>query len=169
TFFFIMTSKQNVGNAGEYYISALLSAKDFVVTVTLGRNIGYDLLVENPNGSTLKISVKTALSKKAKDFLLSNKCEKLRDPNLFYAFIRLNEFEEMPDYWIVPAEEVAEVLAYSHKKWLSTPRRNGEKHNDTTMRAFYVVENQYLPKDWIKKVEKFKSNFKILENFKVKI
>jgi len=33
-------SRQNVGNAGEYFISALLSAKKFVVTVTLGRNIG---------------------------------------------------------------------------------------------------------------------------------
>lgn len=162
-----MTSKQNVGNAGEYFISALLSAKDFVVTITLGRNIGYDLLVENPNGFALKISVKTAISHKASDFLLSNKSDQLRDINLFYAFIRLNNFETMPDYWIVPAKEVAEVLTYSYKKWLSTPKRNGDKHKDTTMRAFYVVENQYVPKDWIKKVEKFKGNIKTLEDFKV--
>jgi hypothetical protein len=29
--------KQNIGNAGEYYLAARLSAEDFTVTITLGR------------------------------------------------------------------------------------------------------------------------------------
>ena len=44
--------KQNIGNAGEHYICAFLSAKNFVVTITTGRNIGYDLLAVNPNTKT---------------------------------------------------------------------------------------------------------------------
>ena len=38
-------AKQNIGNAGEYYIAYLLSASNCIVTVTLGRAEGFDLLI----------------------------------------------------------------------------------------------------------------------------
>lgn len=51
--------KQNTGNAGEYYIASRLSAEDFTVTITLGRAEKYDIIAINPNGKTIKISVKS--------------------------------------------------------------------------------------------------------------
>jgi hypothetical protein len=51
--------KQNVGNAGEYYIAARLSALNFTVTITLGRAERYDILALHPDGKVYKISVKT--------------------------------------------------------------------------------------------------------------
>ena len=41
--------KQNVGNAGEYYIAARLSVLNFVTTITLGRAEKYDKLALSPN------------------------------------------------------------------------------------------------------------------------
>jgi len=48
-------NRQNIGNAGEFYVAFLLSAKNCVVTVTLGRNEGFDLMVVNPKGNMVKI------------------------------------------------------------------------------------------------------------------
>ena len=41
--------KQNIGNAGEYYIAALLSALNFTTTLTLGRAERYDILAVAPD------------------------------------------------------------------------------------------------------------------------
>ncbi len=59
-----MVKAQNIGNAGEFYVASLLSAYDCVVTITLGRAEGFDLLVVNPKGHPLKIQVKTRLLSK---------------------------------------------------------------------------------------------------------
>lgn len=67
--------KQNVGNAGEYYIASRLSAINFVTTITLGRAEKYDILALKPNGDLIKISVKATQLKDAKDFPLSAKDE----------------------------------------------------------------------------------------------
>ncbi len=42
-------ARQNIGNVGEYFIAYLLSANNCIVTVTLGRTEGFDLLIVNPN------------------------------------------------------------------------------------------------------------------------
>ncbi len=159
-----MTKKQNIGNAGEYFISALLSAKDFVVTVTLGGNIGYDLLIENPNGKTLKLSVKTALSDKINGFILSEKCEDIKDDNLYYAFVKLNKFEKMPDYWIVPARIVAEIIKESNQRWLITPGKDDQYHKETSMRKFFIKQNEFIPDDWLETLKKYERNIEILES-----
>jgi hypothetical protein len=66
--------KQNIGNAGEYYIAARLSAENFITTITLGRAEKYDILAVNPLGKTIKISVKTRY-KEVDRFPLSKKDE----------------------------------------------------------------------------------------------
>jgi hypothetical protein len=156
-----MVDKQNVGNAGEYYVSALLSARNFVVTITLGRNIGYDLLVVNTKGHPFKISVKTANSDNNKYFLLSEKNELMEENDLFYAFVRTNFFQSLPEVWIVPSKVVAKYIAESHQKWLAEK----ETHNENTMRGFYVIANRYSPADWQETVDQFKNNIKILEDY----
>jgi hypothetical protein len=44
-----ITQKQNVGNAGEYYIASRLSAFNFIATITLGRAEKYDILALSPS------------------------------------------------------------------------------------------------------------------------
>lgn len=158
-------SSQNIGNSGEYYLASVLSAKNFVVTVTLGRNEVYDLLAVNPKGNAVKISVKAKNQKKENSFILGRGDENRSDDDLFYALVRLNEFKEEPDFWILPSKVVAKLLKSSHAKWLETPGRNGRRHSDSNrMRMFWVTNGPFYPKEWAEEIKKYHKNIKILED-----
>ena len=151
-------SKQNIGNAGEFYFAAILSAKDFVVTVTLGRNEGYDLIAVNKNGKPIKISVKARNLKEVKRFPLNVKDETYKGEDFFYAFVRLNEFKEEPDYWIVPSKIVSNVVKSSHDNFMLAPNKEGGKHNDGDIRNFWLVNNKYYPFNWEEELKKYYKN-----------
>jgi len=153
-------NRQNVGNAGEFYIAYLLSARDCVVTVTLGRNEGFDLMVVNPKGNMLKISVKTSQTK-TRTFLLNKKAENIKDPDLFYALTKITDIYN-PEYWIVPSKVVADVLKSSHQIFLGMPGKGGKVHKDSTMRTFFLGDNQYCPNDWGNTVKIYERNIKLI-------
>jgi len=155
-------SNQNVGNAGEYYIASVLSAHNFVATVTLGRAEDYDLLVVNPKGKPLKVSVKTTL--KGVSCLLSERAERVFADDFFYVFIRLRNIkEEAPDFWVVPSKVVSETLSTGHKKWLDTPGKNGAKHNNTPMRQLFFGNHKAMPDKWDEEMKKYYKNIDCLK------
>jgi len=161
-------SKQNIGNAGEYYLASILSASNFVVTITLGRNERYDLLAVNPKGKTLKISVKARNLEETSDFPLSQKDEAMEGVDFFYAFIRLNGFKKEPDFWVVPSKIVAEIVKESHRKWLGGKGKRVEQRKDTPMRLFYTklttTSKEILPENWENEVAKYYKNIEQLQN-----
>ncbi|NLV45036.1 MAG: hypothetical protein GXY07_11115 [Candidatus Hydrogenedentes bacterium] len=144
--------KQNVGNAGEYYIAARLSALDFVVTITLGRAEKYDILALNPSGKLFKLSVKTTQLDNAIEFPLSAKDEQGSTDDFYYAFVKLNKFKKEPDFWVIPSTVVCKVLADSNNAWLKTPGRCNKVHKPSTVRVLPIVvrESQvgFYPKGW---------------------
>ncbi len=71
-------------------------------------------------------------------FILNKKTEDLFADNLFYAFVRLNDFEKLPDIWIVLSKVVAENVKYVHTEWLKIPRKDGGKHKDNNMRSPFI-------------------------------
>ena len=156
-------SKQNIGNAGEYFIAYILSKEGFVVTITLGRNIGYDIIAINPKNKTVKIQVKTTQRENAKDFPMTEKHENLIEDNLFYAFVRLKDYNSVPDFWILPSKLVANVIKRSHEIWMETPAKNGGKHSKTSIRAF-ILKGKFSPVGWEEELKKYKSNIEILKN-----
>jgi len=151
-------SKQNIGNAGEFYAAYLLSSKNFVITVTLGRNEGYDLIAVSPTGKMSKISVKARNSTTEQRFPLSPKDEVNKGEDFFYAFIRLNDFADEPDYWIVPSSVVSRVISESHKKYLDIPAKDGSKHKDSKMRNFWINDNKLYPENWGEEMKKYYKN-----------
>lgn len=156
--------KQNIGNAGEYFIASYLSSKDFTVTLTLGRAEKYDLLCVTPDDQrTIKISVKSKLTGKP-SFTLSEKDEKFHSEDFYYAFVLLNAYEALPDFWIIPSAKVNEVLSSASKKYYASHiKKNGEKPNDSKIRKLDLVDagnNNYLyPEDWFEQVEMYHSNY----------
>lgn len=158
--------KQNVGNAGEYYIASRLSAMDFTVTITLGRAERYDILALSPTGKLIKISVKTTQIKDAKRFPLSQKDENGESEDFYYAFVKLSDFSKEPDVWIIPSKIVCPLLRYSHEFYMQNPGKAGQMHNDSTMRILPVemngISNQAYP-NWEKDVLKYYKNFSQFE------
>ena len=158
--------KQNVSNAGEYYVAARLSALDFTVTVTLGRAEKYDILAcKNSNGKVYKFSVKTTQLENAKKFMLSVKDEDGESDDFYYVFVRLSkDFSKEPDFWIIPSKIVCRLIKEASKKWMDGSGRNGKKHSDTLKLRSLPIELTrgdvgYYEEGW---AEKVKNTIKIL-------
>ena len=162
----VSIKKQNVGNSGEYYIAARLSALDFTVTITLGRAEKYDLLALSPKERLIKISVKTTQVENAIDFPLSAKDELGQSDDFYYAFVKLNKFHKEPDFWIIPSKVVCPIIKNSDERWLKTMGRNNRPHKGSSMRILpiKVRESQKLlyPKHWSEEVTKYYQNLEQL-------
>lgn len=161
------TQKNNIGNAGEYYLAARLSEHNFITTITLGRAERYDILALSPRGRSVKISVKTRQLEKAKTFILSEKDDKNASNDFFYAFVKLNEFKKEPDVWIIPSRVVCAILKKSHNKFRITRNQRGQPHKYSSVRQLPILVTgkqmqRYYPANWAKEMEKYLSNFKLL-------
>ncbi len=163
----VKPSKQNIGNAGEYYIASRLSAENFIATITLGRAEQYDILALSPKGRSIKLSVKARLLQEASSFTLGDKAEKYHDKDFFYALIRIYEFKKEPDFWIIPSKRVAEVVYNSHRKWLANLGKRNQQRNDTTMRKIPIVlrgeDKKLYPSNWENELKKYYKNIKQLK------
>lgn len=161
-------SKQNIGNAGEYYIASRLSADNFIATITLGRAERYDILAINPKGKTIKISVKSRFNLSIQRFPLSNKDEEGGSDDFYYAFVRLNEFKKEPDFWIVPSKVVNKILFESSNIYFNKKlRRDGKKHKDVGLRNFWIemtkTSKELYPENWENILKKYYKNIKQLK------
>ena len=131
----------SIGNCGEYFVAAELERRGFSVAVPMSNTPMFDLLaLERANPSNqIAIQVK-ASEKRQRSFLLNKKCEDIIGDHIFYVFISLNGMEN-PEYFIVPSAIVAKTVKERHVRWLETPGRKGQVHNDSSMRRFEVSES----------------------------
>ena len=133
------------GVAGEYFVAAELSRRGYVASLTLRNTRGIDILASNTDATkSVGIQVK-ANQGSGKEWMLNQKIENDIATNLFFVFIRLNDLAD-PEYYIVPRVAVARYARENHKRWLNTPGRKGQPHQDTPMRKFADPENKYLGK-----------------------
>ncbi len=140
----------STGNAGEYFVAGELERRGFTVAVPMSNTKDFDILAINRESfQQYAIQVKTTSYKK-KEWTLSYKNENLFGDNIIYVFVSLNELD-IPEYHIVPSKIVADTIKDSHYQWLNTPGRNGQKHNDNSMRKFSDKEDKYINKwDFLK-------------------
>ncbi|MDY3256318.1 MAG: hypothetical protein SOX15_04235 [Eubacteriales bacterium] len=133
----------SIGNAGEYFVAGELERHGFTAAIPMSNVKDFDILAINR--STFKqfaIQVKTTGNKK-KVWTLSAKNENIKEDNVVYFFVCLNELGA-PEYHIVASAEVAESIKESHQKWLATAGKNGQAHKDNPIRKFEDKENKYL-------------------------
>ena len=159
--------KQNIGNAGEYFVASRLSANDFTTTITLGRAEKYDILALSPIGKLFKLSVKTKLLGNTRDFTLSAKDERGSAKDFYYAFVKLNEYKTEPDFWIIPSKVVCKLIKDAHHKWTITPGKNDQAHGLSDVRILPIelkgAQNIYYPNNWPRKVSKYYKNLSQLK------
>jgi hypothetical protein len=153
---------QNVGNAGEYFFAHILSANGFTATITLGRAEKFDIMAVSPNGKTIKIQVKTLFGSGVQ-WRMGEKDGSRSEKDLFYTFVRLNDLESQPDYWIFPSEVVSKYISEVHPKWLNTLGKDGQKHNDGPWRSFRIKSDKYTPSNWTEFCKKHEKNISLLK------
>ncbi len=139
-----MMNSINIGNAGEYFVAGELERRGFTVGVPMSNVKDYDLLCVNRNGKQFALQVKTTSFGRNK-WILSKKCEKISNSNVFYIFVHLHQLEA-PTYFIVPSKTVADRVSKGHQEWLSTPNKKGEPHNDSNIRTIQFDDDEFLNK-----------------------
>ena len=133
----------SIGNSGEYYVAGELERRGFTVAVQMSNTKDFDILVINRNNNKqFAVQVKTTTKK---GWLLNKKNENLEGDNIIYVLVKLKNLDP-PQYHIVPSKIMAKRLRESHQEWLNKPGKNGQKHNDNTMREFSDINNEYLNK-----------------------
>ncbi|GAB3545176.1 hypothetical protein [Spirosoma fluminis] len=132
------------GIAGEYFVAAELSRRGFMASITLRNNDSIDIHASRLDDNKMfAIQVKTTQVRR-RQWPLSAKAEKQFSQNHFYVFVNLKGLDERPDYFIVPSAVVAQSTRDSHQLWLDTPGKQGQVHNDNSMRVFSDKEGEYL-------------------------
>lgn len=134
------------GVAGEYFVAGELSRRGHISSITLRNTKGVDILVSNQDVTRqIGIQVKTNQNNK-REWVLSEKAEDYFAENLFYVFVNLRDENQRSEYFIVPSFVVAEYTKNSHREWLKTPGKKGQKHNDSSVRMFRDLEGEFLEK-----------------------
>ncbi len=147
-------SNNNISLAGEFAVLSQLALRGYNANMTLGNTKSVDILLTNPStGNMFKIEVKTHYrnnSTQSKTFghtlswMMSQKHEEIKDPNLFYVFVNIGHNSNLMRYFIVPSEIVARHVKESHEYWLRTGEERDVK--DSLMRNFRIgLDNTEYP------------------------
>ena len=92
-------------------------------------------------GKPRLIQVKTRTANgKTLGWHMGLKHESISEKDLFYTFVNLELIN--PTVYVIPSRIVAKVVRDSHREWLDTPGKNGQKHNENDLRR---VMNDYGP------------------------
>jgi hypothetical protein len=156
------TDSTNIGIAGEFYVLAQLAQRGFVASFTLANRKGIDILVTNaPFNHFVKLEVKTTNKPPRKEqpfypdlvygWPMSEKHEKISDPQTFYCFVVLQEPSTLPLFFVVPSSYVAEYVCEQHRYWVRTRRESPDPSNK--MRRFRIHPSDPLG---------FKDNWQLL-------
>jgi len=148
-----------LGAAGEHYVMSELLRRGYIAALAPQGVPNADIVVCNLEGTQLaSIQVKTRRDRGGDGgWHMKAKHEDVRSDMLFYSFVDFGADVGTPAVvYVIPSPRVAEVLAVSHRKWLATPGRNGQAHNDTPIRrllpdytrVFGAKGNPY-PKGWL--------------------
>jgi hypothetical protein len=126
-----------LGAAGEHYVMSELLRRGYIAALAPQGVPNADIVVCNVEGTQLaSIQVKTRRDRGGDGgWHMKAKHEDVRSDMLFYSFVDFGADVGTPAVvYVIPSPRVAEVLAVSHRKWLATPGRNGQAHNDTPIR-----------------------------------
>ena len=139
------TSSILIGVSGEYFAAAELSRRGYIASITLRNTKGIDIIATNEEGTkSINIQVKSTSKSSRGGWILNQKAEQMSEKNLFYIFVKIPKNNESPSFHIVPSKDLAHVVKTRHKKWLETPGKKGQKHNETNMRYWRDEDNKYL-------------------------
>lgn len=144
-------SQVNSGISGEFYVAAELTKRGLVASLTSKNTKTIDLLASNSDGSKV-VSIQVKTTRYGTSFTLGQKDEEIEtNESLFYVFVNLNITTQndtinygQVDYYVVPMKKVKEYIYNSHRKWLNTPGRNGQQHNDSSMRRYDIQQDDKL-------------------------
>ena len=132
--------KSTRGNASQFFVAGELCRRGYSAVVTLGNTPNTDILCSNIAGTKfVHIQVKTFVPGNS-TCSVGKKAEKYFGPNFFWVLGGIPQ-PEQPDefeYYIIPSKVMAKKINEGHAKWMKTPGKNGQAHNDSSIRIVHL-------------------------------
>ena len=135
-------SKQKItrGNASQFFVAGELCRRGYAAVVTMGNTPNTDILVSNVEGTKFAhIQVKTYKPGNS-TCSVGVKAETDYGKNFFWVLVGLPEKEQEVDslFYVIPSKEMSRNITVNHRNWLASPGKNGQKHNDSSMRMVVI-------------------------------
>lgn len=92
--------------AGEFLTAGKLFKKGYQVSVTLGNAKAIDIFIFNP-ATKKKFSVQVKTQRRKNNFPIKKES---MESEFIYIFVRLNNFEDSEEFFIVPGKEILEDI-----------------------------------------------------------
>lgn len=134
--------KSHRGNASQFFVAGELCRRGYAAVVTLGNTPNTDVLCSNRAGTRFAhIQVKTFVPGN-KTCSVGAKAERQFGEAFFWVLAGIPEPGSLLPfrYYIVPCKEMAMNVTDLHRRWLAAPGKNGQPHNDTSVRAVAVAK-----------------------------
>jgi len=132
--------KSSRGNSGQFFVAGELCRRGYAAVVTLGNCPNTDILVSNIAGTKfVHIQVKTFVPGN-RTCTVGLKAEKDFGYKFFWilAGIPTQHSESLNEYYIVPSKILAKNVKESHKLWMNSLGKRGQKHNESNVRIVHL-------------------------------
>ena len=136
----VSKNKITRGNASQFFVAGELCRRGYAAVVTMGNTPNTDVLVSNLEGTKFAhIQVKTYRPGKA-TCSVGLKAQTDYGKNFFWVLVGLPEKEQEADFgfYVIPSKEMSRNITINHRNWLASPGKNGQKHNDDSMRNVFI-------------------------------
>jgi len=122
-----------IGPAGEHLVLSRLLSQGFLASPAPRGTRQVDIVVNFIEGGNPKlIQVKTTMGSSKKGWILQAKHEKQASEDLFFCFVSFELIQG--EVYVIPSAIVANHIKEGHEEWLARPGKQGQKHNDSSMR-----------------------------------
>jgi hypothetical protein len=128
------------GNASQFFIAGELCRRGYSAVVTLGNTPNVDILCSNQQGTRFAhIQVKTFVPGN-RTCSVGMKAMKNVGPTFFWVLggIPLPRSDRPFEYYVIPSAEMAKNVSAAHNLWLSTPGKEGQRHEDNKVRTVHL-------------------------------
>lgn len=129
-----------IGAAGEYYVAAELSRRDWLATVTIKNAPGTDVLAQRLDRRRI-VAIQTKTASRGSNFRLVQKDEAQGErDNEWYVLVGLRSEVERPSFFILPRHVLGALTYLQHRDWLLNinlvhrPARPGHQRRDSEQR-----------------------------------
>jgi len=154
-------NKNHRGSASQFFVAGELCRRGLVAVVTMGNTPNTDILCSNIEGTKfVHIQVKTFVPGN-RTVSVGRKAEKNYGENFIWVLAGIPEAGSDKDfeYFVVPSSVISKNVERDHRKWLETPGKNGQTHNDNNIRVIKLPPYN-LNSEW--KIDDYKNQWSII-------
>ena len=155
--------KSSRGNASQFFIAGELCRRGYSAVVTLGNTPNVDILCSNQKGTRFAhIQVKTFVPGN-RTCSVGIKAMKNVGPTFFWVLggIPTVKSDRPFEYYIIPSEVMAKNVSEAHERWLSTPGKKGQAHQDSNVRTVHLPPHKSIT-GW--DISEYRDRWELIEN-----